>query len=168
MDVIVKFSDLAQIRACHPGASIVFASGTFDLTHAGHALFLEDCKKNGEILVVGVGCDAVIGKYKGFGRPIVSEAARLKIIACMKPVDYCFLDEPSADGNFLSFLQYVFKELRPETYVINSDAVNIPYREEVVRKYGVRMVVLSRECPPEFDAISTSCLIEKIKKSPNE
>jgi len=152
-----------KIREKHKNNKIVFASGTFDLPHAGHILFLEDCKNLGDILVVGVGSDAITRARKGKERPLVNERVRLKTILSFKPVDYCFLDNSSSNEKPLNFLKEVFEHLEPDVYVINDDAFDIPYREKLTKKYGVELVILKRTCPPEFENISTSGLIEKIK-----
>ena len=39
------------------GSKIVFTNGCFDILHYGHAKYLQDAKKAGDILVVGVNTD---------------------------------------------------------------------------------------------------------------
>lgn len=155
--------DLPRIREQHRGKKIVFCSGVFDLTHAGHALFFEDCKKQGDILVVCVGYDAKIGELKGEGRPVLNERVRLKMVDAMKPVDYCLLDNIPVGENPLKTLDVVFPDLKPDAYVINDDAFDIPYREAVARRFGVELIILPRFCPPEFENISTTNIIAKIR-----
>ena len=45
MTSIIQYGDLENIRRKHENQKIVFCSGSFDLPHGGHAIFLEDCKK---------------------------------------------------------------------------------------------------------------------------
>lgn len=159
------FNDLEAIRKKHVDKKIVFCSGCFDLTHAGHVLFFEDCKKLGDILVVMIGRDRVIQRDKGPQRPIVSDHLRMKLIDSLKPVDYVFLDDIiSEEAHPLLYIDQVLEKLRPDIYVINQDAFDIPYRENFSQKHGVELKILERTCPPEFDAVSTSKLIEKIKR----
>ena len=55
-------------------------------------------------------------------------------------------------------------ELRPDAYIINEDAFNIPFRKEWMKKYdGVELIILPRYAPPGFGDISTSGIIKKIK-----
>src|SRR3989344_6331411 len=97
---IISQEDLSKIRKRHHRQKIVFCSGTFDLTHAGHILFLEDCKAQGDILVVGVGHDNDIRMIKGPSRPILSGWIRLYTISQLKPPDYCFIPKPTPpNGN---------------------------------------------------------------------
>lgn len=153
-----------KIREEHKDKKIVFSSGTFDLPHAGHVLFFEDCKKLGDVLVVGVGSDAITRARKGAGRPVVNEHVRMKTIASFKPVDYCFLDNNDGSEEPLNFITGVFEHLKPDVYVINDDAFDIAYREKLSKKHNVKLTILKRSCPPEFENISTTKLIEKIKK----
>ena len=161
---IINIEYLPQIRARYKDIKIVFCSGSFDLTHAGHLLFFEDCKKFGEILVVSIGSDASIRTLKGENRPILNECIRTKTIDSLKPVDYCFLDRISNKENPNGILEFTFKYLKPDIYAINEDAFDIPYRENLCKKYNINLVILKRWFPPEFEGISTSKIIEKIKK----
>lgn len=159
-----SFEDLPELRKKHAGQKIVFCSGCFDLTHAGHVLFFEDCKKQGDVLVVMVGADAVIRRDKGPERPILNEHLRMKLIDSLKTVDYVFMDRIiSADAPPLLFIDWVFNALRPDVYVVNGDGFNMPYREEISKKYNIDLRVLDRACPPEFEKISTSGIIKKIR-----
>lgn len=159
---LLKNADLPKIREKYKDQKIVFCSGTFDLVHAGHILFFEDCKKLGDILVVSVGNDVMIKRNKGDRRPILNEQVRLKIISSLRPVDYCIL-EKTIRKNSLAHLEFVFKKLNPNVYVINEDAFDISYRKRVTKKFNVNLVILNRWSPPEFNDISTTKIIETIK-----
>ena len=163
MGRIITEKEFPEIRARHKNQKIVFTSGTFDLLHAGHILFFEDCKKHGDILVVTTGRDEVIRRNKGEGRPILNEHERLKIVSSLEVVDYCAMERNLYEDS-LKHLELIFKELQPDAYVVNEDAFNIPYRKQVSRDHGVELVILKRWHPPEFDGISTTNIIEKIKR----
>ena len=161
--VCINPQDLTALRNKFKDEKIVFCAGCFDLTHAGHVIFFEECKKLGDILVVGVGGDAIIKQLKDNNRPILNEKIRLKTVDSIKPVDYCFIDHTGNKENPNLLLEVVFEKLKPNVYVINEDAFGIPYREECAKKYAVNMVILKRWCPTEFENISTSKIIQKIK-----
>ena len=162
--MIINFRDLGDLRKKHSGQKIVLCSGTFDLTHAGHVLFFEDCKKLGDFLVVMVGNDASIRKSKGGNRPILNEDARLKMVDAIKPVDYCFLDYLIGGRDFyFACLRLALQKLKPDKFGINDDANDIPERKKMVDKLGIELVVLSRNCPPEFENISTTKIIDTIR-----
>lgn len=161
--MIVDFKMLSDIRNKHPDKTIVFGSGCFDLLHPGHILYLEDCKKHGDVTVIEVACDANLKGYKR--EPIFNEQMRLKIIDSLKCVDYCFLDPPAKNKDLLAVFDTIFQELKPDKYVCNEDALDIPGREIYTSKHGVEFNVLKRWCPPEFGGVSTSGIIRKIRES---
>ena len=162
---IIRYRDLSKIRKKFKDKKIVFCSGSFSIVHAGHVLFLEDCKKYGDILVVSVGNDAILARNKK-GRPtFLNEHMRLKIIDSLKPVDYTFLDLTNDKQHVQTIVKVAFQKLRPDFNVINEDATDIPFRKNLAKKYGVKMKILSRWCPPEYENISASKLIDKIKRS---
>ncbi len=167
--MIISLKTVAGLRTLSSAKRIVFVSGSFDLLHARHICFLEDCKKLGDLLVVAVGPDAEIRKNKGEGRPILNEHIRLKMVDSLKPVDYAFLSNPSAPGEgLLSPLQEIFYLFRPDIWAINYDGEDLEGRHKVAREFGIRFVVLrsERDKPPEYEGVSTSSIIEKIRKLP--
>jgi cytidyltransferase-like protein len=160
--VKIDYSDLPKLREEFKDKKIVFCSGVFDLTHIGHIIFFEDCKNLGDILVVSVGSDALVKKYKGETRPVLNEQTRMKTVDSFNSVDYTLLDEVVDETNFLKGIEVVFEGLHPDIYVINKDASNIEYRRSLCDKYNVSLVILERHCPEEFDEISTTKIINKI------
>ena len=67
---------------------IVFTNGCFDIVHAGHVKYLENAKKLGDILIVGINSDESVTNIKGESRPINNLADRSCIISSLKFVDY--------------------------------------------------------------------------------
>ncbi len=165
---IVIVDELPRIRKENRGKKIVFCSGGFDVTHVGHILFFEDCKKLGDILVVAVARDASLRKRKGSQRPILNEHIRTKTIDSLKPVDYVFMNPQGSVEDLLYTIRLAFEKLSPDMYVINEDAFDIPAREQLAAEYHVKLIVLPRSCPPEFENISTSKIIEKIQNLKDE
>lgn len=70
---------------------IVFTNGCFDLLHIGHIRYLQEAKRQGDILVVGVNTDASVQRLKGPTRPIQNENDRAEILAALGCVDYTIL-----------------------------------------------------------------------------
>jgi len=162
--VIIKHSDLPKIRKLYADKKIVFCSGSFDLIHAGHILFFEDSKNLGDILVVSVGPDSDLRKTKGPDRPVLNEKVRLKTIASLKPVDFCLLGKPlPTKGHIHQPLEHIFKTLSPDIYAVNDDIHDADFRKKLADKHNVKTVLMERWCPPEFDQISTTRIINKIK-----
>jgi len=70
-------------------------TGTFDLFHFSHLLYLERCKAQCDKLIVGVDSDALVRKIKGPTRPIFSQLHRYNLVASLSMVDTVFiLDDP--------------------------------------------------------------------------
>jgi len=77
---IVQFADGLDPE---PGDKIVYAAGAFDLFHVGLLDFLEEAKKLGDYLIVGLHTDSVVNKYKGSNYPIMNLHERvLTVLAC--------------------------------------------------------------------------------------
>jgi D-beta-D-heptose 7-phosphate kinase/D-beta-D-heptose 1-phosphate adenosyltransferase len=162
--MIIDYKDLPEIRTANAGKKIVLATGSFDILHAGHALFFEDCKSLGDILVLGVGEDKAL-KLKGEDRPILNQYIRVKMVDSQKPVDFAFIHDTAEDdsGHDNSFLTRILENLKPDIWVVNQDASEIEYRQELANMHGVELKVLERVCPPEYDNVSTTKIINKIR-----
>lgn len=70
--------------------TLVVATGTFDLLHPGHVLYLERSRALGDELVVIVARDVNV-RHKP--KPILSEQQRLRMISSLKVVDRAVLGE---------------------------------------------------------------------------
>ncbi|MEZ4906588.1 MAG: D-glycero-beta-D-manno-heptose 1-phosphate adenylyltransferase [Saprospiraceae bacterium] len=66
---------------------IVFTNGCFDLLHSGHIMYLNEAKKNGDKLVIGLNSDESVRRLKGENRPIKGEDCRADILAFMGEID---------------------------------------------------------------------------------
>jgi len=135
------------------GETVVFTNGCYDLLHAGHVRFLEQCKALGNIVVVGLNSDASVrAQNKAKDRPIVPQEYRAEVIAALQTVDYVVLfDEPTP----LSLIE----KIRPEVLVKGED-----WRDrgvvgrEFVESRGGKVVLL-----PLVEDLSTTNLIERIR-----
>lgn len=161
---IVNLKDLEKIR--NKNNNIVYCSGTFDIFHAGHVLFLRDCRSLGDCLVVGVGCDNAVRRLKGPTRPIINEQLRIEVINSINSVDYCFIDNNCGE-NPLHGLKDILNILEPMVYVVNNDAYDLATRHQITVEAGVALKVLHRTPPKNSSEISTSAIISKILSDPN-
>jgi len=168
--VVVDFDYLSKIRKGYQDKKVVFSCGVFDLTHVGHVLFLEECKKLGDILVVGVSKDETVRKDKGDERPIINDDQRLKIVDSLKSVDYTlFFEDPSLlnqepyKGNTLAFLEDTLEALRPDIYAANNDISSTNYRRSICEARNISFRIFDMSYSKEFGEVSTSKIINKIK-----
>ncbi len=132
--------------------SIVFTNGCFDILHVGHVLYLEDAKREGEILVVAVNSDSSTKRLKGKNRPLVNQNDRMRILASLEAVDFVTVfDEDTPEA--------IVKELNPDVIVKGSD-----WKEDeiiggdFVKRKGGKVVTV-----PFRKDYSTSSLIKKVK-----
>ncbi len=109
------------------GERIVLANGCFDLLHVGHVRYLKAAKALGDRLVVGVNADERVRELKGEGRPLMSAAERVEILAALEPVDAVVIfSEPD--------VRALVREVRPDIHAKGTDytAENVPERDEVI------------------------------------
>jgi rfaE bifunctional protein nucleotidyltransferase chain/domain len=80
--------ELDRFLKQNEGKRIVFTNGCFDILHRGHVAYLNEAKKLGDLLVVGLNSDASVKRLKGAERPINNEKDRQYVMSQLKPVDY--------------------------------------------------------------------------------
>ena len=93
-----------------------FTSGCFDLIHFGHVVYLENCKKLCDRLIVGVDCDHMVTTFKGEIRPIIPEEERLAMVKSLKPVDEAVIIKQLKDFHDLSIQRSVNKVFKHEGF----------------------------------------------------
>jgi rfaE bifunctional protein nucleotidyltransferase chain/domain len=70
------------------GARVVFTNGVFDILHLGHVTYLQEARKLGEYLVVGINSDESVRRLgKGPERPVNPSYARAAVIDALACVD---------------------------------------------------------------------------------
>jgi rfaE bifunctional protein nucleotidyltransferase chain/domain len=145
---------LAQARRA--GKSVVFANGCFDSLHVGHIRYLEGAKKEGDLLVVGVNCDAGVQRLKGAGRPILNEQARAQLVGALRSVDYVIVfAEPNVEK--------LLEELHPDVHAKGTDytADTVPERA-VAQRLGIRVRIVG-----DPKGHSTRAFLDSIRKAPH-
>jgi rfaE bifunctional protein nucleotidyltransferase chain/domain len=66
---------------------VVFTNGCFDILHRGHVAYLNEARKLGDALIVGLNSDASVKRLKGAERPINNEDDRRFVMSNLKCVD---------------------------------------------------------------------------------
>ena len=110
---------------------IVFTNGVFDILHRGHASYLDQARKLGGSLVVGVNTDASVKMLgKGDDRPINSESDRQALLAALASVDLVVLFSEKTPVELL-------KCVRPDIYVKGGDyAIDTLEETRLVKSWG--------------------------------
>ena len=88
-DKIVSLAECVRIVGLrkNQGQRIVFTNGCFDILHAGHVEYLQQARRQGDFLVVGLNSDRSIRSIKGPDRPINEESRRARVLAALGCVD---------------------------------------------------------------------------------
>lgn len=131
---------------------VVLTNGCFDLLHVGHLRYLQEARRLGDLLIVGVNSDESVRTLKGESRPIVPEAERAELIAGLECVDYVTIfSEPTAID--------LVNLIQPAYYAKGGDYTeqDLPESEAVIA-HGGFVVIL-----PLHPERSTSTLIEQIR-----
>src|SRR4030095_3232330 len=89
MGRVLSFSEAAALseRLRASGKALVLTNGVFDLLHPGHVRYLQDARREGDALVVGVNSDRSVKAIKGPGRPVNTELERAEVVAALSCVD---------------------------------------------------------------------------------
>lgn len=126
---------------------IVFTNGCFDILHPGHIKCLEEAKKHGDKLIVGINSDSSIKRLKGKDRPIKSENERVLTLASLEMIDCIIIFEEDTAINLI-------KEITPDIYVKGEEYRNKELLEAKFVK-DVRYV-------EAINDLSTSNIIKRI------
>ena len=102
---VVKKEDLKELLNTLQGKKIVFTNGCFDILHTGHAKYLKDSKKFGDILIVGLNSDASVKKLKGENRPINNQEDRAYLLNELKSVDYVVIFDENSPVDLLNIIK---------------------------------------------------------------
>jgi cytidyltransferase-like protein len=161
-DKVVSADQLSEIRKSNPDRKIVFCTGCYDILQSGHAVFFNQCRQFGDILVVGVGRDHVITELKGPGRPVNPENNRVYLVAAFQDVSYATLNDMNLASGKIDF-KGVMESLKPDVFVLNDDDSGIPEKKVLCKEIGTEMVFVNREVPKVLEPTSTTRIIDKIQ-----
>jgi len=146
---------VAEWRAS--GETIVFTNGCFDLLHVGHITLLEECRRFGSKLVLGLNADASICRLKGPTRPIVGERERARVMAALASVDAVVLFEEDTPLELI-------RALRPNVLVKGGDyTVETVVGHEDVIASGGRVEIV-----PTVEGFSTTNIVKKLTATSGE
>ena len=147
-------SELDAFLKKNEGKKIVFTNGCFDILHRGHVTYLNEARKLGDVLVIGLNSDNSVRKLKGPERPINNELDRGYVLSQLRAVDFVeIFDEPTP-------LSLIIK-VRPQVLVKGGDwkIDQIVGAKEVIANGGE---VFSLNF---VDGYSTTSVIHKIQST---
>jgi D-beta-D-heptose 7-phosphate kinase/D-beta-D-heptose 1-phosphate adenosyltransferase len=118
------------------GGVLVATGGCFDVLHAGHVATLEAARALGDGLVVLLNSDASVGRLKGPGRPVHSQADRSRVLLGLTCVDAVVVFDEDDPCRALARLQ-------PDVWAKGGDYEDAELPEaSLVRSWGGRVVLL--------------------------
>jgi glycerol-3-phosphate cytidylyltransferase len=134
--------------------TIVSTNGCFDILHVGHVRYLQESKKQGDVLVVYLNSDASVKRLKGESRPLNNEADRAEVLAALECVDYVVIFEEDTPCNLIEIV-------KPDIHTKGGDynPENLP-ETKVIQENGGKLVFINF-----VEGKSTTATIEKMKLS---
>jgi rfaE bifunctional protein nucleotidyltransferase chain/domain len=131
---------------------VVLTSGSFDILHEGHSMYLEAARGFGDFLIVGLDSDEKLRKRKGPGRPAVPELERLRMVTHQRGVGLVTLK--NLDDPRWSLIRVV----RPDVLVATAETYSADEIAELEAKYCGRVEVLER-----MATVSTSARLRRLQ-----
>ena len=136
----------------------VMATGTFDILHPGHVLFLKKAKELGgedAVLAVVIARDSTVEQRKRI--PIIPQEQRLEMIKSLKPVDEAYLGH---DGDMFKIVE----EINPDIIAIGSDQDHDVIKlQSALDKRGINAKAMRVEDYMFGELDSTCKIIRRIK-----
>jgi FAD synthetase len=131
----------------------VLATGTFDILHPGHILYLEEAKKLGDELFVIVARDANI-KHKP--KPVIPENQRLRMVKALRVVDEAIL------GSESDIFEPLF-QIKPDIIALGFDQkFDETWLEKELSKRGIEARVVRIEKFEDCELCSTAKIFTRI------
>ena len=125
----------ATVRA--RGKRLVTVNGSFDILHRGHLHILNEARRQGDVLIVGLNSDASVRSLKGPTRPINAARARAELLLALRMVDYVHIFDEADPVAFLS-------ELHPDVHVNGAEYGENCIERDVVVGNGGRLHLVDR------------------------
>ena len=134
------------------GLRVVLTSGSFDIIHEGHSMYLEAARRFGDFLIVGLDSDDKIRSRKGPDRPAVPQMERLRMVTHQRGVGLVTLKHA-----YHARWQLI-KTVGPDVLVATEDTYTEAEIAELEARYCTRVEVLER-----MATVSTSARLRRIQ-----
>lgn len=133
---------------------IVFTNGCFDLLHSQHINLLNESKKLGDFLIVGMNSDKSVKLLKGDSRPIIGEDDRSQMLASIRSVDYVIIFD---EFSVLDLIKFICPDI-----ITKGNDYKVDELDDVgglfIKTYGGKLELI-----PTRKGSQTSDIINKIK-----
>jgi rfaE bifunctional protein nucleotidyltransferase chain/domain len=133
--------------------TIVFTNGCFDILHAGHAKYLAEAKKLGNILILGLNSDSSVKRLKGNDRPINNEQDRAIVLSALCSVSYIVIFDEDTPYELIN-------NIKPNILVKGGDwKPEDIVGHDIVSSYNGRVKSLSF-----IEGKSTTAIVNKLRE----
>lgn len=85
----------AGMKSPKKGDKVIYIDGAWDMFHCGHVAFLEEAKKRGDYLIVGIHSDAIVNHERGCNLPLMNLHERVLSVLGCRYVDDVLIDAPA-------------------------------------------------------------------------
>ncbi len=131
----------------------VLATGTFDILHPGHLLYLSEAKALGDELYVIVARDSMI-KHKP--KPIIPEEQRLAMVAALRIVDKAIL------GSETDMFEPL-REIKPDIIALGKNQFfKEKELEAQLKMHGINAKVVRIQSFEQCELCSSGAIIRRI------
>ena len=134
------------------GLRVVLTSGSFDILHEGHSMYLEAARGFGDFLIVGLDSDEKLRERKGPGRPALPELERLRMVTHQRGVGLVTLKN-LGDPKWA-----LIRAVRPDVLVATAETYTDDQIAELEAKYCGKVEVLER-----MATVSTSARLRRLQ-----
>lgn len=148
------------------GLKVVLVMGTYDLTHIGHARYLEQAKERGAVVIVGVDPDKAVKIRKGPRRPIVPEQERLEMLTHLRHVDLVTLAQDYDSKGICGYK--LVQIIKPDVFVISKMNDYSKTQIAEIKKYAKELAVFPPQAQTTTSAkirLMTLDFVEQAKKA---
>lgn len=125
---------------------VVFTNGCFDILHPGHIQLLNESKKLGKKLIVGLNSNESVKRLKGPNRPILHHDRRKKMLEALEIADEVIIFDEDTPLELI-------KKIKPDIITKGGD-----YKPDEVVGHGLAEIVII----PTLEGYSTTGVINEI------
>jgi D-beta-D-heptose 7-phosphate kinase/D-beta-D-heptose 1-phosphate adenosyltransferase len=160
---LLKLDELIKKISNHKSSNkkIGLITGCFDVLHAGHIHFIQQARKQSDVLIIGLENDFNIKRSKGLDRPIHNFDQRSLVLSELKSVTYIFKIESEFeqfDERAENYYDSLLQTLKPDYLFSNSETDK--HIEQKIKKStsnNLKLILIDRQ-----HDTSSSAIIKKL------
>lgn len=140
IDQAVRFAEKFRME----NKIIVLCGGVFDIVHKGHIKFLQQAKKQGDVLFVFVESDKKVRETKGRERPINNQELRARTLSDLSDVTFVImLPFLKSDKNY----DQLVAKIKPDIIATTHPDPFIFHKERQAKISGAKIAEVIEKIP---------------------